>query len=80
MFAYPHDFTPDVEISSIDEGYFDLSEPLMIRTFLTGLAVPLVKGGQPTNVTKTFSVLALWRIIALISPQNQSGSTFAVPT
>src|ERR1051325_4674599 len=25
MFSYAYDFTPDVEISSIDEGYFDLS-------------------------------------------------------
>ena len=25
MFSYPYDFTPDVEIGSIDEGYFDLS-------------------------------------------------------
>ncbi len=25
MFSYAHDFTPDVEITSIDEGYFDLS-------------------------------------------------------
>ena len=25
MFSYPQDFTPDVEITSIDEGYFDLS-------------------------------------------------------
>jgi nucleotidyltransferase/DNA polymerase involved in DNA repair len=25
MFSYAHDFTPDVEIGSIDEGYFDLS-------------------------------------------------------
>lgn len=25
MFSYVYDFTPDVEISSIDEGYFDLS-------------------------------------------------------
>jgi DNA-directed DNA polymerase III PolC len=25
MFSYAQDFTPDVEISSIDEGYFDLS-------------------------------------------------------
>lgn len=25
MFSYPQDFTPDVEITSIDEGYFDLT-------------------------------------------------------
>src|SRR5213592_4067020 len=25
MFSYAQDFTPDVEIASIDEGYFDLS-------------------------------------------------------
>ena len=25
MFSYPHDFTPDVEQTSIDEGYFDLT-------------------------------------------------------
>src|ERR1700676_1951062 len=25
MFSYAHDFTPDVEQTSIDEGYFDLS-------------------------------------------------------
>src|SRR3954471_22955954 len=25
MFSYAQDFTPDVEINSIDEGYFDLS-------------------------------------------------------
>src|SRR5437867_13275153 len=25
MFSYAYDFTPEVEISSIDEGYFDLS-------------------------------------------------------
>ena len=25
MFSYAYDFTPDVEIGSIDEGYFDLS-------------------------------------------------------
>src|SRR6202166_1690527 len=25
MFSYAHDFTPDVEIGSIDEGYLDLS-------------------------------------------------------
>src|SRR2546426_499792 len=25
MFSYAYDFTPDVEICSIDEGYFDLS-------------------------------------------------------
>src|ERR1041385_9452238 len=25
MFSYVYDFTPDVEIGSIDEGYFDLS-------------------------------------------------------
>lgn len=25
MFAYAYDFTPDVEVASIDEGYFDLS-------------------------------------------------------
>src|SRR5512137_2266996 len=25
MFSYAYDFTPDVEISSIDEGYLDLS-------------------------------------------------------
>src|SRR5579871_1970035 len=25
MFSYVYDFTPDVEVSSIDEGYFDLS-------------------------------------------------------
>src|ERR1051325_81597 len=25
MFSYAYDFTPDVEIASIDEGYFDLS-------------------------------------------------------
>jgi hypothetical protein len=25
MFSYAQDFTPDVEISSIDEGYFDLT-------------------------------------------------------
>src|SRR3954470_20036029 len=25
MFSYAYDFTPDVEVSSIDEGYFDLS-------------------------------------------------------
>src|SRR5687767_1963468 len=25
MFSYAYDFTPDVEISSIDEGYFDLT-------------------------------------------------------
>ena len=25
MFSYAHDFTPEVEITSIDEGYFDLS-------------------------------------------------------
>ncbi len=26
MFSYAYDFTPDVEINSIDEGYFDLSD------------------------------------------------------
>ncbi len=26
MFSYVYDFTPDVEITSIDEGYFDLSQ------------------------------------------------------
>ncbi len=25
MFSYPQDFTPDVEITSVDEGYFDLT-------------------------------------------------------
>src|SRR5919204_1674578 len=25
MFSYAYDFTPDVEIGSIDEGYFDLT-------------------------------------------------------
>jgi len=25
MFAYAYDFTPDVERTSIDEGYFDLT-------------------------------------------------------
>ena len=25
MFSYAYDFTPDVEITSIDEGYFDLT-------------------------------------------------------
>ena len=25
MFAYAHDFTPDVEVTGIDEGYFDLT-------------------------------------------------------
>ena len=25
MFSYVYDFTPDVEIGSIDEGYFDLT-------------------------------------------------------
>src|SRR3989440_3915449 len=25
MFSYAYDFTPDVEVGSIDEGYFDLS-------------------------------------------------------
>lgn len=28
MFSYAYDFTPDVEIGSIDEGYFDLSATL----------------------------------------------------
>jgi len=54
MFAYTHDFTPDVEINYIGKGYFDLSETPMMRTVFKGLAVALVKGGQPTNVTQTF--------------------------
>ena len=36
MFSYAYDFTPDVEIGSIDEGYFDLIRrirPQVVFTF-----------------------------------------------
>src|ERR1700744_146746 len=40
MFSYAYDFTPDVEISSIDEGYFDLTRtrksPLEVAGVIRG--------------------------------------------
>src|SRR5437016_10783403 len=38
MFSYAYDFTPDVEIGSIDEGYFDLTG---VRKPAVGIAEPI---------------------------------------
>src|SRR3954453_15806016 len=57
MFSYAQDFTPDVEIASIDEGYFDLSgqrRPAIaiaetIRDAIRGALKIIVSEGIATN-------------------------------
>ena len=46
MFSYAYDFTPDVEISSIDEGYFDLSRARKPPATIA----ETIRGGDPRCV------------------------------
>ncbi|HAW01791.1 MAG: DNA polymerase III subunit alpha [Limisphaerales bacterium] len=49
MFSYAYDFTPDVEITSIDEGYFDLSG---VRRSASEIAQTIRKAiGQTLKIT-----------------------------
>ncbi len=49
MFSYAYDFTPDVEITSIDEGYFDLSR---VRSPASEIAQTIRKAiGQSLKIT-----------------------------
>ena len=49
MFSYAYDFTPDVEITSIDEGYFDLSG---VRRSAAEIAQTIRKAiGQTLKIT-----------------------------
>src|SRR5947208_10672876 len=64
MFSYAYDFTPDVEISSIDEGYFDLTgarkSPAEIAEIIRGA----IKGALKITVSEGIGANKLVRQIA----------------
>lgn len=83
MFSYAYDFTPDVEIGSIDEGYFDLTgarqSPLSIadtirRAIVQSLRLPVSEGiGSNKLVSQIASKLKKPQAFHFVPPGQEAG-------
>ncbi len=72
MFSYAYDFTPEVEIASIDEGYFDLSgarkPPLEIADTIRGAI------GAALKITVSEGIAANKLVSQIASKLNKPGA------
>lgn len=77
MFSYAYDFTPEVEISSIDEGYFDLSgarkSPLEIAEIIRGAI------GQSLKITVSEGIGTNKLVSAVASKLKKPAAFCEVP-
>src|SRR5439155_8513501 len=77
MFSYAYDFTPEVEICSIDEGYFDLSgarkSPLEIAGIIRGAI------GQSLKITVSEGVATNKLVSQIASKLNKPAALQQVP-
>ncbi len=73
MFGYCYDFTPDVEQTSIDEGYFDLTANH--RKSPAEIALTIRKAiGQKLKITVSEGIGSNKLVSAIASKLNQPGS------
>jgi nucleotidyltransferase/DNA polymerase involved in DNA repair len=87
MFSYPHDFTPDVEQTSIDEGYFDLTgsrQPaaeiaLTIRKAISQKLKIMVSEGIATNKLVSSVASKLTKPAAFFQVQPGGEAAFLHP-
>src|SRR5580704_3761654 len=72
MFSYAYDFTPDVEQTSIDEGYFDLSGT---RKAPVDIALTIRKAiGQSLKITVSEGIGTNKLVSAVASKLNKPGA------
>lgn len=77
MFTYAYDFTPDVEISSIDEGYFDLSRTRRRPREVAGIIRLAI--GDSLKITVSEGIGANKLISQIASKLNKPAAFAEVP-
>lgn len=77
MFSYPHDFTPDVEQTSIDEGYFDLTGS---RQPAAEIALTIRKAiSQKLKITVSEGIATNKLVSSVASKLTKPAAFFQVP-
>jgi len=77
MFSYAYDFTPDVEITSIDEGYFDLSGTRKSPLEIAGTIRSAIRDALKLTVSEGIGTNKL--ISQIASKLNKPASFLQVP-
>src|SRR6266404_4300474 len=78
MFSYAQDFTPDVEIASIDEGYFDLSA--VIKPAVEVAQVVRTAIGQALKISVSEGVASNKLVSQIASKLKKPAAFIHVPT
>ncbi len=78
MFGYCYDFTPDVEQTSIDEGYFDLSSARKPAMEIAGVIRRAI--GQKLKITVSEGIGSNKLVSAIASKLNKPSAFSLVPT
>lgn len=77
MFSYAYDFTPDVEITSIDEGYFELTG---VRKSPVEIAQTVRRAiGQSLKITVSEGIAGNKLVSQIASKLNKPAAFFQVP-
>src|SRR5580698_9512254 len=77
MFSFAYDFTPDVEMTSIDEGYFDLTGS---RKAPVGIALTIRKAiGQSLKITVSEGIGVNKLVSQIASKLNKPAAFVEVP-
>ncbi len=78
MFSYAYDFTPDVEIGSIDEGYFDLSGTRKSPVTIAQTIRHAIR--QALKITVSEGIGSNKLVSQIASKLNKPAAFFYVPT
>lgn len=77
MFSYAYDFTPDVEVASIDEGYFDLTGARKSPVEIAGILQRAIRQSLKISVSEGIGTNKL--ISQIASKMNKPAAFLRVP-